>query len=402
MKNKVILIMAGFILITIILSSINVLPTRTEITEIDIANVIGLDIYNEDYEMTIVRNNPKDSVGAQSSGGTQPSGEETISIRRKSYIEDLLASQTISDKYLNISHANYYFIGSESVNSDLKHMVDYLARNYQTRINARVYIVKGDTAKKFLQKVSEEKFKLSDKLDNMEQNFESRGITKSTTVADTIGILLRNKMDGVIPVVKLVNKESEKIESTKDTTRYLSPFDFDGLAVIQGAKLVGYLGKEETKAFNYIMGDVTDFYISLKDKEAEIFFGMKNFTTDIAFDISNNKIDKVRLKITYKSSFEEIKSSIDVFTEENTKRYKDMQEQLVKKKIEQIIQKSYKMDVDYLELEDKLHMKHPYKCKKIKNVWEQIKKAKLEISVQSSLKTTFNVIQTNMEQEDKK
>lgn len=402
MKGKIIPFIVGTVLIIIVLSSVNVLPTRTEISDIDIANVIGLDVYNEDYEMTIVRNNFQ-NITSNSSPNNQGTGDETISIIRGSYIEDLLASQTISDKYLNISHTSYYFLGSKSIDTDLKHMVDFLARSYQARINAKIYIVKEDTAKKFLQEASKEQFKLGDKLDNMEQDFEARSITKSTTIVDALKILLKGKMEGLIPVVKLVNEKSEKIEPSAETTKYVSPFDFDGLAIIKDAKLVGYLDKEETKAYNYIMKDVTDFYIGVKDKDAEIFFGMKNFKVDINFEVGEkNTIDKLKLIATYKSSFEEINSTIDIFNEKNTKKYKDIQERAVKKKIEDVVNKSFKLDTDFINFEEELNREHPYKYRKIKNVWEQIKKAELEVSVQSSLKTTFDIIQTNKDQEENK
>ena len=74
------------------------------------------------------------------------------------------------------------------------------------------------------------------------------------------------------------------------------------------------------------MKDVTDFYIRVKDKDAEIFFGMKNFKVDINFEVGEkNTINKLKLIATYKSSFEEINSTIDIFDEKNTKKYKDIQ-----------------------------------------------------------------------------
>ena len=64
---------------------------------------------------------------------------------------------------------------------------------------------------------------------------------------------------------------------------------------------------------------------------------------------------------------------------------------------------TFNIDVDYLMLEDSLHRQHPYKYAKLKkNVWEDIKKADIEINVESSLKTTFNIIQTNKNQEENK
>lgn len=393
----VILIILFFVILT--LSNSNILPTKTEITELDIANVIGLDIYNEKYEMTVVRNNSQEGVG--NSSGSGESQGETISIVDDSYIADLLASQTLSDKYINVSHARYYVVGEDSIDADFEHIIDYLSRNYQTRIDAKIIIVKGNTAKEFLQKVAKESYKLSDKLDNMEQDFESRSISKSLKIFEAVDILLRKNMDGVLPVIELVDKK--EVDVSENTTNYNEPFDFGGLVVLKDAKVAGYLDKDETKAYNYVMNEVEDFFIYCEDEYAEIFFGMKDLKTSIEFEIEENKIDKVIFNTKFKSSFEEVKSNIDIFTEENTNRYEQMQEKIVEERIRKLVEKSFNIDVDYLMLEDSLHRQHPYKYAKLKeNAWEDIKKADIEINVESSLKTTFNIIQTNKNQEENK
>lgn len=399
MKKSYLIILVILFFVILTLSNSNILPTKTEITELDIANVIGLDIYNEKYEMTVVRNNSQEGLG--NSSGSGESQGETISIVDNSYIADLLASQTLSDKYINVSHAIYYIVGEESIDADFEHIIDYLSRNYQTRIDAKIIIVKGNTAKEFLKKVSSESYKLSDKLDNMEQDFESRSISKSLKIFEAVDILLRKNMDGVLPVIELIDKE--EIDVSENTSNYNEPFDFAGLVVLKDAKVVGYLDKEETKAYNYVMNEVEDFFINCKDEYAEIFFGMKDLKTSISFEVEEDKIDKIIFNTKFKSSFEEVKSNIDVFTEENTKRYENMQEKMVEDRIRKLIQKSFDMDVDYLMLEDSLHRQHPYKYEQLKkNAWEEIKNANIEINVDSNLKTTFNIIQTNKNQEENK
>lgn len=399
MKKSYLIILTILFFLVLLLSNSNILPTKTEITELDIANVIGLDIYNEKYEMTVVRNNSQESTGTSSEfGATQG---ETISIVDDSYMADLLNSQTLSDKYINVSHARYYIVGEESVDSDFEHIIDYLSRNYQTRIDAKIIIVKGNTAKEFLQKVSSESYKLSDKLDNMEQDFESRSISKSLKIFEAVDILLRENMDGVIPVIELIDKE--EIDVSDNTSNYKEPFDFAGLVVLKDAKIAGYLDKEETKAYNYIINEVEDFFIFCKDEDAEIFFGMKDLKTNIDFKINDGKIEKIIFNTKFKSSFEEIKSNIDVFTMKNTEKYEKMQEEIVQERIKNIIYKSFDIDVDYIMLEDTLHREHPYEYAKMEgNIWQAIKEAEIEINVDSSLKTTFNIIQTNKNQEENK
>lgn len=399
MKKSYLIILIILLFVILTLSNSNILPTKTEITELDIANVIGLDIYNEKYEMTIVRNNSQEGLG--NSSGPGESQGETISIVDNSYIADLIASQTLSDKYINISHARYYIVGEESIDADFEHIIDYLSRNYQTRIDAKIIIVKGNTAKEFLKKVANESYKLSDKLDNMEQDFESRSISKSLKIFEAVDILLRKNMHGVLPVIELVDKK--EIDVSENTSNYNEPFDFAGLVILKDAKVAGYLDKDETKAYNYVMNEVEDFFIYCEDEYAEIFFGMKDLNTSISFEVEEDRINKVIFNTKFKSGFEEVKSNIDVFTEENTKRYEEMQEKIVEQRIRKLVQKSFAIDVDYLMLEDSLHRQHPYKYQKLKeNAWKEIKNAKIEINVDSSLKTTFNIIQTNKNQEENK
>jgi hypothetical protein len=153
-KNYKIILIGILIFILVIVNS-EMLPTRTEITEIDIANVIGLDVYKENYVMTLLRTNSQIHTG-NNAAQNNTLKEETVSIIRKSYSEGLQEVQTVSNKYLNTSHTNYYLIGEKSIDTDLEHIIDFLARNYQTRLNAQIYIIKDDTAQNFLKKSSME------------------------------------------------------------------------------------------------------------------------------------------------------------------------------------------------------------------------------------------------------
>lgn len=402
MEKKYKIIIFALLISVLAIANSEILPTRTEITEIDIANVIGFDVYKEDYEMTILRTNSKNKTGNNIDQSSSLK-EETISTKGVSYVNDLMTIQDVSNKHLTTSHTNYYLIGEKSINTDLKHIIDFLARSYQTRLNANVYVAKGCTAKEFLQKVSKEDFVLSEKLENIEKDIDSQTITKITNITDVVNILLKKEMDGVLPVLLFVNKETDDLSANENNINYKAPFAYDGLIVIKDAKVVGYLNKEETESYNYILKGVDDFHLYLKDKQVEICFGIKNMKTNIKFDISKEKeIQKIIFKTEFKSSFEEVKASIDVFSKQNTNRYEKMQEEIVKKRIEKIIAISKDLNVDFLELERQLKINNPYKYVKMKgDIWEKIKNADIEVIVDSNLKTTFDIIETNKGQIDK-
>lgn len=402
MKSKYKIIIIAFLFVTLGIANSEILPTRTEITEIEIANVIGIDVYEEEHTITVLRTNSKNST-EDNKGSNFALKEETITTKGLSYVNNLIIMQDISNKHLNTSHANYYLIGEKSIDTDLKHMIDFLARNHQTRLNANIYIVKGCTAKEFLQKVTEEDFVLSEKLDNVEKNLDAKNITKIVNITDVVNILLKKDMCGVLPALTFINKKMDDVYANQDNLNYKVPFIYDGLIVIKDAKIVGYLNKEETESYNYVIKEIDDFHLYIQDNKIELFFGIKNMKTKIEFEVSKeNKINKIVFKTEFKSSFEEVKASTNVFSAQNINRYEKMQEEIIKKRIENIVFKSKELDVDFLELERDFKIQNPYKYIKMEgDVWDKIKQAEIQVVVNANLKTTFDIIETNKDQIDK-
>ena len=69
---------------------------------------------------------------------------------------------------------------------------------------------------------------------------------------------------------------------------------------------------------------------------------------------------------------------------------------IAKKQIEKILTKTQQLNLDILNVEETLKLKHPYKYKNIKNTFKnEYKDLKFDVQVETKIERTYNVIKTH-------
>ena len=293
-KNKANSIIIIILTVLLLLSIIGkkMFPQRRELSETKLITVVGYDKEEAGYTLTFL-----ESGGESSGSGTQSNEEETeeqvIKIYSHSYNYDIRLVQTLTDKYLSIAHIEYYFIGEETAKEDLHHVIDKIAGGYQSRLDAKVYIIKGMSAQEFLNEIAKSKYKVMEKLKNMENNIISSGGVSDVTLIDIGKMFLSHNGSGVIPVLKLVESKSDvkeiEVKSTdenKNITNFV--FDFGGLGIIDDMKLIDFLDEKETIKLNYISGPeiITEQTINIED-DGMISFGISEIESKVSFGFDN-------------------------------------------------------------------------------------------------------------------
>ena len=407
MKTKIFLFFLGVILVLLTIFNLDLVPLRREISDMQIVMVTGLDKVEDGYEISFLK---KEEQASTSGSGTGEASDKTqvISIKADSFNSAMNHLQSITDKYITISHIKYYIIGEESMKDDFLHIVDTISRGNQIRLNAKIYVAKSMSAKKFLEKVSNTDYKVEDKLFNMEDNFLTERVSTDADVINLRHIAMNENGSGMVASLEFGETE----DSDKETQIELSdapakknkteiPFGFGGAGIIKNMKLIGFLTTDETAVANYIKYKNSVNIVKIDNKNDFISFALEQINVNINFKFNDKDIiSEIILKVTFNANYEEVSSKRKVFGLKSVSEYEFLLNEKIKEQLFGIIKKEIELDTDFLNLEEKLEFYHPIKYKKNKdNFMEKLKNSKITIISNGKVQTTYDVVETNIYQE---
>jgi len=405
MKAKVIILITILGLLIITLFNSEIVPLRREISDVEIVIIAGLDKVGDEYMVTFIKRDQSSSTkgdGEDSSGGSQ-----VISMTADSYAVALRQLQTVTDKFTTASHIKYYIVGEETLRDDFEHVTDAIARGYQTRLNSKIYLAKGMTAKEFLEKASKLEFEVQEKLENMENNFWQKGSRVDTDILDFGHISFSETGEGLIDTLEFYTTKSEEKKDNMETsiggeaeTKDEISFGYGGTAIISNCKIAGFLNKEQTTLANYILTKDNVNTITVYDKENFVVFRVEDLNTSLDFIFGHNDLlSGIKIKVDFKANYEETNATIPIFTVNMIDYFEKKLNEQVSEQIKQIINIEKEKGVDFLYIREKLGLKHPYKYRvNKKNFMEVLKQSEIFVESQGVIQTTYDVVESNKDQ----
>lgn len=408
MRTKIILgiVITGLVIVALFNSKL--MPLRREISDMEIILIAGLDKVGDEYMITFIKRNQSSSP-SQGDGEQSSSGSQVISMTADSYSVALRQLQTTTDKFTTASHIKYYIIGEETLKTDFVHITDAIARGYQTRLNSKIYMAKGMTAKEFLEKASKLEFKIEEKLRNMENNFWEKSASVDTDILDFGHISFSPKGEGLIDTLEFYatadEEKKDNMESSvggkEDTTKDKISFGFGPAAIIYDCKLNSFLTKDQTKVANYILNKDNVNVSTVYYNKNFVVFRIEQLTSKINFEFDENDImNEVIIDVTFKANYEETNATVPIFTETMIEYFeKELNDKIIKE-ITEIVQLEKEKNIDFLYIREKLELMHPYKYEKNKDNFNQnFKNSKITINSKGRIQTTYDIVESNKKQE---
>ncbi|MDD2627430.1 MAG: Ger(x)C family spore germination C-terminal domain-containing protein [Clostridia bacterium] len=404
-KIKIYVMLVIFILIAF--GSKQLIPSKKEISALEIVKIIGLD-YEEKTDkkarISIVINKGTEIASSDATTEEDISTQEVLKYEEKSFNTAFRTAQFYNEKIITTSHVRHFLIGEETINKDIDKVIDRIARDPETRLTAKVYTVKDMTANEFLTKLISKGYYLSEKLDSIEDKKTYQTIMIPLKMID----LLEHKLSGngiyLIPTLEIKEKkeskenkqeENEKNKKESNEENKDLKFDFYGYSIMKRNKCIGYLNKKEAIIYallkNKIDGGSID--ITLKNKNI-ISFGITKVTgsTKFIFD-SSDHLERIELKVNLVTSLDEVAGEGSIDNVGNIKKYEKLQEEKVEKQVYELINKSKNMNCDFLGIEKTLQIKHPYKYKKLQdNFNNAFKSLEFKINVNCKIDRTYDLI----------
>lgn len=408
MRTKIILIIVIAGLVIVALFNTKLMPLRREISDMEIILIAGLDKVGDEYMITFIKRNQSSSP-AEGDGEQTSSGSQVISMTADSYSVALRQLQTTTDKFTTASHIKYYIVGEETLKTDFVHITDAIARGYQTRLNSKIYMAKGMTAKEFLEKASKLEFKIEEKLRNMENSFWEKSSSVDTDILDFGHISFSDTGEGLIDTLEFYatadENKKDNMESSvggkEEQTEDKISFGFGPAAIITDFKLSGFLTKEQTKIANYLLNEDNVNVSTVYYKENFVVFRIEQLKSKINFGFDKNDIlNEIIIDVTFKANYEETNATVPIFTENMIEYFEKELNNKIVKEINEIIELEKEKNIDFLYIREKLELMHPYKYERNKEKFmDYLKNSKITINSKGRIQTTYDIVESNKRQE---
>ena len=306
---------------------------------------------------------------------------KTVFIESGTGRDTLEAVQTMQSKLSREvfrGHRRVIVIGEQLARHGLAPVLDTYSRDPDIRLRADALIVKGSTAKQFL----EASYPLEDipALGALKEHMQVGGLGDRSLLNFLIAIM----SDGITPTLPVIalshNSKAQEQKSVKG-------FQMVGMAILnKGLKMIGFLNIEEGKSYLWIINHLRKQTVTVTvpqgDGNASLY--MTKIDSKIIPIIQGNTI-KCNIVLSGEGIIRENNTNLDLTQSENLALLELLLEKRVEKQAYQTIEKVQKQyGTDIFGFGEVIHQKYPSQWKVLKKNWDNQFK-KVEVSVHSNL-----------------
>ena len=390
------------IIVFVSLSKKSLLPMGKEIDNIEVLKLVGLD-YNKGSEeekavLSFMLEKEEGSGGSQDQ--TKKEYQQVMTYKAMSFTEAVRKIQFYSDKNMAGSHVKYFLIGEETAKNNIDDALDIISKDQETRMSGHIYLIKGNTSQAFLEEMVSSEYKVAEKLQSMEEKSTQKSIVNYLSFSDLLAKKLSDTSIYLVPALEI--NASDKLTEVKggekeEDENLEKSFSFYGYGIMKDAKLASYINSEEAIIYNMLINKSEGGNIDIENKKGEILsFGLDDITTDYSFEFDNDKLKSVNITVNFRSNYEEVHTKEDIVYSDDINEYEKLQEEKIKKQVDNLIKKSQKLDLDIIGIGQKIKLKHPYKYRNIKDTFNKDYKAlDINIKVNASIDRTYDMVKIN-------
>lgn len=401
MKKYYYIIQVIVALVVFSLIGMTTLPTKVDIENLEVVEIIGLDKTENKVKVTALLKESGESTGESSEqSSTSGTGYKTVAVESVSYSQAVDILRNVTDKYISLSHVKYYVIGEEVAQESLRDAVDYLSRTDDLESTSRIYIADNMSAEEFLKKVVDSKEDIVSNIEDKTSDLVARNSTVKVTVLDVLDMFLQDKIEGVIPYISVIQGENSYFEEYDGKEKTTDSFGFESAGIVENMKVVSRLTGSEVMWYNMAKSDVQSIVIAVNMGEDEsVVLNCNREKYILSFDVNGESIENINLKLEFIANIEEAKTSSPLFNSEYIKKVQENCQNEMKENVIAAIKKCIESGIDYMKLGDLFELRHPYVYRKIKNNFlEKLMQANINVDIEVSVNNTYDVMQSNIYQ----
>lgn len=407
MKKYYFVIQALVALVIFSLIGMTTLPTKVDVENLEVVEVIGLDKSENGVKVTaILKKNGEQSTKDTSEQASNSSKYKTVTVEAASYSQAVDILRNVTDKYISLSHVKYYIVGEPTARESLRDVIDYLSRTDDLESMSRLLVADNYLAQDFLKKVVDSGEDIVSNVQDKTSDLVSRNNTVKVTVLDILDMFLQDKIQGVVPYISVIDGTSgniifEKYDGSETKT---DTFGFEKVGIIYDMKVVDLLSKDEIVWYNMVLAEVQSIvmYVPVNDNDS-IVINCNREKHKLFFDVKDGEIISINLELEFIANIEEANTSDKLFDIEYMTKVQENCQKEMENNITVAIEKCIESNIDYMNLGSEFELKHPYVYMKLKNNFlESLKTANINVDVNISVNNTYDVMQSNIYQKEGK
>jgi Ger(x)C family germination protein len=393
MKRILSVILFIFIAVSASGCALNILPEKIEINKLMMVQAVGVDKDLKDpNNVCITVLSKKQAMGGKSGEQANPKGI-VLSDKAPTFLEAEREFQSYSDKRMFWGHVDFYLVGEEAAREGIARYIDFFSRDNDMRVVSKVYIIKGSTAREFIEKSSTGEYYMPDRLRGIGENSKLYAGAQELELLEFIQWLNNKYSCAVAPVLSLKQTEHSKKEGDQP------PMDIDlnGYAVFKNLKLVNIIDKDMARGENFLLNRITTGVIQVKDPDGEIVgLDIIEHRTKISPSFKDGELKGMKVKVTLSSNINETHSTTIRFTEDMLNYLSNKQSDAVKKQIEGVIRLAQENNTDFVDMANVFGTYHPVLWDKYKKKWDEIfPSLPISVEVDSKINRTYDIREPN-------
>ena len=298
-----------------------------ELNDLGIATAIGISMEDNEYKLAI--------EVVETEGSTEETPKYTLIESRSKTVEEALRHSILkSSKRLYINHLSLLIIDETLAESGIKDIIDLFFRDSESR--KQFYVLISKVSIKDLLSTETPLISINSKSikERLETNDKYLNNVSTITFSKLLSDYVNPYKEIVIPSITLKDDEITLEDS----------------AIFKEDKLVGYISNDDTLYYNFILNNVDDTVISIKDIKTSI--EMNESKTHL--DIHNNHIN---INIEMNGNITEI-NDIDLTNPNGINYIENIYENYLNSNISNMIHNTiYKYDSDIFGFKDLVYKK---------------------------------------------
>ena len=388
--SKKIEFLVFFIIITVLVGwGQYIIPIKLEISDTQVVETIGLDSAdNEEVSISLLFE-PLREEGDQDSPK-----EKNLTVTSKSFVGVEKGVQNYEDKIFVGSHIKNVIVGENMAQNGLVRAIEFLSKNNEFRLDSKIYVAKESSASEVFNQGIDNGYIVSDRIDSLSLSDRGEREVRSVEVVDVVRMMLSNKKAGVIPCIQIVENGEKQlsdyiINASKDEKKRI---ELAGYAVIDDAKLIGYLGKIESMGYDLVRNLISEEGIRLLYNNDIVGIALTGSSSKMEFEFSGDTLTKVIIKIDTTNSVLETNSGKNVFAGD-IDALEDLENNYLEDVVKTTVEYAQNVNVDFLEIGVNFELKHPYKWRKVKDNWDKMfSTIPVEVEVKSNIDEQYGIL----------
>lgn len=407
MKKYYFVIQALVALVIFSLIGMTTLPTKVDVENLEVVEVIGLDKSENGVKVTaILKKNGEHSSSDTSEQTSSSSKYKAVTVEAMSFSQAVDILRNVTDKYISLSHVKYYIVGEPTAKESLRDVIDYLSRTDDLESTSRVLVADSYSAQDFLKKVVDSDEDIVSNVQDKTSDLVSRNDTVKVTVLDILDMFLQDKIQGVVPYISVLSgtSESTAFEKYDGGETKTDTFGFEKVGIIYDMKVEDVLFKDEIVWYNMVLADVQSIVMLVPMSDnGSVVINCNREKHKLSFDVKDSKVTSIKLELEFIANIEEARTSEKLFDIEYITKVQENCQKEMENNITVAIKKCIESDIDYMKLGSEFELQHPYVFLKLKdNFLENLKTADIKVDVNISLNNTYDVMQSNIYQREGK